>query len=73
MLPFTLQVQHLHGKQRHGFRRRGIVEDHNAREEDKKQRLLSRVVIDTPKARHAIIKKKNLGTLSLNEVWSDTL
>lgn len=51
---------------------------HNAWEEDKRRRLLSMaklhaVVINTPTALHVIIKKKNLGTLSLNEVWSDTL
>lgn len=34
MLPFTSQVQHLHGKQGQDLRREELAEDHNARAED---------------------------------------
>lgn len=43
MLPFTSQVQHLHGKQGQDLRHRGLAEDHNARADDLGRGILFRV------------------------------
>lgn len=43
MLTFRLRVQHLHGKQGQELLRGGLVEDHNAGEDDSGTRILSRV------------------------------
>lgn len=39
MLPFTLQVQHLHGKQGQDLRQRGLAGDHNAGAHDLGKRI----------------------------------
>lgn len=43
MLPFMLQVQHLHGNRGKRLLRGGLAEDHKSREDDLERRTLSKV------------------------------